>query len=82
MASTGRLTPHGGSIPPSSTTDRRGLDMSVEDDYLKLRKVQKRARGEIQHIMSHHPDLWCEWKEDVDTCFRELRELVEWEPED
>lgn len=56
--------------------------MPVDDDYLTLRRLQKEAREEMWHVFSHHLELKAEWKRDNGGCFRALRDLVDWEPED
>lgn len=65
--------------------------MSVEDDYLQLRRAQKKAREEMWHVFSHHPEFQKEWEsghgimakfETGGGCYALLKEFVEWEPDD
>ena len=59
----------------------------IEDDYLRLRKLQKAAREEMWHVFSHHPELEKEWNRDTGAwgpggCLSEIKALLEWEPDD
>jgi hypothetical protein len=33
-------------------------------------------------VLAHHEDLRDEWEGKTGSCFRQLRDLVDWEPED
>jgi hypothetical protein len=55
--------------------------VTTADDYMALRKVQARAREEMWHVLSHHPETQRCWNAEG-SCYKELRDLVEWEPED
>lgn len=74
----------GGNPPPNEPTTSSRLAHSLEDDYLRLRKLQKLAREEMWHLFSHHPELEAEW---IKThpgwgeCMGPLKALIEWEPE-
>lgn len=54
----------------------------VQEEYMKLRKLQKRAREEMWHVFSHHEDLEEEWNRPYGGCLSELKRLLEWEPEE
>ena len=56
--------------------------MTIEDDYLKMRKLQKAARAEMWHILSHHPEIEECWKQPYGSCFDLLQRLLDWEPDD
>lgn len=51
-------------------------------DYMHLRALQKNAREEMWHLFSHHEDVEKEWNSRGLNCFKDLKELVDWEPED
>jgi hypothetical protein len=60
--------------------------MSVTDDYMELRALQKRAREEMWHVLSHHPEMKKEWDSGggwlSGGCYKDIKRLLEWEPED
>ena len=62
--------------------DKKSNTRGIQEDYLMLRKLQKRAREEMWHVFSHHPDLEQEWDRRMGGCLGDIKNLIEWEPDD